>query len=323
MKRNHLVTVLGAMLSMCMLAGVAGAKSKASDNLSTARSYGADLLRTAIAMQRHTEWVSSAKDVDIKRKLERKGYRLVGDVIHGKGGSGLQAYVAVGGDNVVVAFRGTKSDKLGEFLKNVKTDLKFLRMVKLKFSKKHGKVKVHKGFYDDYVAVRKQIIKRVKKHKGKRIYVTGFSLGGALASLCALDLKENVGGKVFAYFLGNPRAGGEDFRQALLKTVGQTLRIALNRDIVPKVPGISTQISESRYQHNSQQLLQLYPNGVRVPDGKLDPRIRTGSFDFHDRDKYRDALKAHYETCKKDKKTCSGNALKSAAKAERAKALKK
>lgn len=309
-----IAAVCGLMLSVGP--GWAGGESEGADAVRASRKDGPELIRTAIVMQRHTEIVSTSKISEIGPKLARKGYTLVGKVIEGGRGSGLQAYVAVGGGHVVVAFRGTKSDTLKETIQNIKTDAKFVRMAKLGFSKKYSKIKVHKGFYDEYAAVRDEILSRVRKHKGKPIYVTGFSLGGALASLCALDLKERVGGDVHGFFLGNPRVGGEEFRAAMGKSVGKTLRVALNLDIVPKVPGITTKITTSRYQHHSPQLLQLYPNGVRVPANKLDTRIRTGTFKQHDRDKYRDALRAQYEACKKDQKICDGG-LSAMAKKER------
>ena len=51
--------------------------------------------------------------------------------------------------------------------------------------------------------------------RGKRVYVTGFSLGGALATLCALDLKVNDKRDVVGWFLGSPRVGREDLRKAV------------------------------------------------------------------------------------------------------------
>jgi nuclear pore complex protein Nup85 len=56
----------------------------------------------------------------------------------------------------------------------------------------HPQVHVHKGFMHAYSSVRPVLLqllgKMVADGKLWRVYVTGHSLGGALATLCALDL---------------------------------------------------------------------------------------------------------------------------------------
>jgi triacylglycerol lipase len=70
------------------------------------------------------------------------------------------------------------------------------------------------------------------------LWVTGHSLGGALAALaaarCALTGRRPVQG---LYTYGQPRAGNDDFRDALGAALsGRYFRYVNDRDIVPRVP---------------------------------------------------------------------------------------
>jgi hypothetical protein len=155
------------LLLVCLTLLATEASALTPDKISTKRGYSPELIQTALAMQRHTEWVSGADGKKIKSLLSKKGYKVLGNIISGGKGSGLQAYVVEGGDSLVIAFRGTVSDVKKETRQNKITDSKFIRMMELGFSKKNKKVKVHKGFYDDYSGVRKSILSRVRKHKKK------------------------------------------------------------------------------------------------------------------------------------------------------------
>lgn len=67
MLRTRLALIIGLMAFI-------GAEASAltPDKLSGKRAYGPELVQTALAMQRHTEWVSSSTDKVIKDKLGRK-----------------------------------------------------------------------------------------------------------------------------------------------------------------------------------------------------------------------------------------------------------
>jgi predicted lipase len=71
---------------------------------------------------------------------------------------------------------------------------------------------MHNGFYLGYSSVsslmKKQIELLLQKYRGSPIYVTGHSLGGALATVAALDIKHTYNPssmKVYTY--GQPRVG--------------------------------------------------------------------------------------------------------------------
>jgi hypothetical protein len=69
------------------------------------------------------------------------------------------------------------------------------------------------------------------------VTICGHSLGGALATLLALDVAANTPFKtptVFTY--ASPRAGGPEFAGAYNHVVPNTIRIANRVDLVPKLP---------------------------------------------------------------------------------------
>jgi predicted lipase len=94
-----------------------------------------------------------------------------------------------------------------------------------------GAVQVHRGFLTEWetklaprvTAAVKQLL---QKHPGSKVYVTGHSKGGALATLAALHLKTVLpsGQFVGAYTFGSPRAGGSSFASLFQESVQQSWR---------------------------------------------------------------------------------------------------
>jgi predicted lipase len=73
--------------------------------------------------------------------------------------------------------------------------------------------------------------------KCTRLIVTGHSLGAALATLAALDLKANFPQlNIILYNFGSPRVGNTDFASYYQSKIGTSWRITNNRDIVPHYP---------------------------------------------------------------------------------------
>jgi hypothetical protein len=73
-------------------------------------------------------------------------------------------------------------------------------------------VQVHRGFKTVYDSMRTEIYTAVTNHRraGERVFVTGHSLGGALATLCAFDLHHRHLNPVCLSF-NAPRVGNENF----------------------------------------------------------------------------------------------------------------
>ena len=99
---------------------------------------------------------------------------------------------------------------------------------------------IHEGFYDAFQTVegyvRKQIEALQKKYQGAKIYVTGFSLGGALATVAALDIKDIFGKVDEFYSMGQPRVGNEQFATFFSSQITNHFRVIHYADIVPHIP---------------------------------------------------------------------------------------
>jgi len=131
------------------------------------------------------------------------------------------AYLAVHKSYAVLAFKGTVPKEPN----TVETDLRFLYK-----PWKYGLV--HTGFFDTVQELQPKIQKALKGIKTP-IFITGHSLGGALALLASILIK---GRERFAacYTYGCPRAGNEQFADHLFKV--PVYRCVHRADLVPGVP---------------------------------------------------------------------------------------
>ncbi|KAI8537784.1 hypothetical protein RHMOL_Rhmol09G0051600 [Rhododendron molle] len=152
---------------------------------------------------------------------------------------------------LVVAFRGTEQVRW----KDLRTDL-MLVPAGLNPERIGGdfrqEVQVHSGFLSAYDSVRTRILSLIKlavayiddgvKPLNKwHIYVTGHSLGGALATLLALELSSSQLAKegavsVSMYNFGSPRVGNKKFAEVYNEKVKDSWRVVNHRDIIPTVP---------------------------------------------------------------------------------------
>jgi len=136
---------------------------------------------------------------------------------------GAQAYVMSDSKDVLIACRGTEPTQMNDIL----ADLKMFPV------KHHISGRVHRGFYAEYDKVIPGIKEALTKHnkKGdKTVWVTGHSLGGAMAVLVAAELRPNGGLHTF----GQPRVGNAEFLKALDGI--KYYRYRNNNDAVTAVP---------------------------------------------------------------------------------------
>ena len=256
-------------------------------------------LQTAAALQRHQEWVSQPEEI-IASELSSAGFRLQAPVIraHLKA---TQAYVAVRDNDVVIAFRGSGGDSGGQTFLNALTDLN-IRRVKpsaMVSGKLHWDLQVHKGFYEDYLEIRDAVWAAVKPLSDHQFYCTGFSLGSALATLCAFDLRLNHTTAVTYHGAGTPRVGNQHFKQRFNRTVPAALRLAFVTDPVPRVPLYS---GDSRGFLHVGRLLELEADGSPVPVGQISGRLFGSKVHLsdHNRDKYAACIGGLIEKFKAD-----------------------
>lgn len=179
----------------------------------------------------------------------------------------LQAYVGFANNlnSFVIAFRGTQ----GNSIQNWISDL-FYKRLDLHYPDMPGAM-VHHGFYSAYhnTTMRSAVLnalKRAKKVYGNvSIIVTGHSLGGALASFCALDLKIRGEAQIQAITFGLPRVGNAKFAFYYGQHVPQTIRVANGHDIVPHLPPYYRFLPRKAYHHFPREIwLHTVHNGCLV-----------------------------------------------------------
>ena len=98
---------------------------------------------------------------------------------------------------------------------------------------------VHKGFssaYDEMLPEQNKIL-----NKNKPVVVTGHSLGGATATVAALDLKTRGYDVHSLTTFGCPRVGGDSFGAAFGKANIPAFRYVNAWDVVPRIPKIDFQ----------------------------------------------------------------------------------
>ena len=112
--------------------------------------------------------------------------------------------IAVTEDAVYIAFRGSEEDSVDDWQNNFQTDT-------YEIESGDWMVNLHSGFWDAWEAVAWPVKTTVRNNPGKKIYLMGHSLGGALAQIAAFAL-ERDGEEVDAVFtFGSPRVGLSDW----------------------------------------------------------------------------------------------------------------
>jgi triacylglycerol lipase len=98
--------------------------------------------------------------------------------------------------------------------------------------------KMHRGFVEAYFSVRDEIHNFVEDHPTTKIILTGHSLGGALATLCAVDLQFNYPDQfaIELYTYGCPRVGNSGFVESFNQRIPNAYRFVYGSDAVTGVP---------------------------------------------------------------------------------------
>jgi len=138
-------------------------------------------------------------------------------------------------ETLVIVFRGSDGKK--DWIDNLKIWKKDIRKTR-PYSGARPDIKVHQGFIEQYKTIRKVIRQIVESYPNqKEIIITGHSLGGALATLSAVDIKYNYPEKsVLCITFGSPRVGNKAFTRSFIKRVPRSFRFVCGDDLVCKVP---------------------------------------------------------------------------------------
>lgn len=149
-----------------------------------------------------------------KSKFKALGY----DIVEFFDVKGAQAYLLKGSDDYVLSFRGTEVSQPSDVL----ADLKAGKNVEASGGK------VHVGFKGELNKVWPVIERAIADID--TLYVTGHSLGAAMATIAASRMQTKVATLIT---FGSPRAGNKEFVNSLTVT---HYRVQNNCDDVTKVP---------------------------------------------------------------------------------------
>ena len=139
-------------------------------------------------------------------------------------------------NEVVLAFRGTN----GADFMNWMTNLVYYRVQYADVPN----TQVHSGFYTAYNSVSYVVMKSHKallvKYPSASLLITGHSLGGALATFAALDIKREIkpSNQIYFYSFGSPRTGNQAFTDYIMTLYpnGAYQRVTHYTDVVVQAP---------------------------------------------------------------------------------------
>ena len=167
-------------------------------------------------------WDSELTD----KQLQDWGYSRIAELVDRR--TDTHAFLAAKDNVLVLSFRGTSG------LENFLTDVKALRV---RANWVEGTV--HNGFKSALDSVWPQIVSKMgpRGAQQKEIWLTGHSLGAALAQLAALRLTQEGYRVHSVYTFGTPRVGDSDFVADYDRRLGaRTFPHVNHRDIVTRVP---------------------------------------------------------------------------------------
>ena len=158
-----------------------------------------------------------------KVKLESGGFELL-RTFHSPE-TDTQAFLAKNDEFAVLAFRGTEVSKI----KDIRIDAKATKVSVLEG-------RIHAGFRLAYDSVAKDVEKSVLALKSVPLYITGHSLGAALATVATQRMEHNprIREMIAAcYTFGSPRVGNSHYD---LEFKSPIYRVVNTTDIVTAIP---------------------------------------------------------------------------------------
>lgn len=161
-----------------------------------------------------------AKRNELKENLRQADFSLITTF---NGNNGTQAFLAARERDkmLVLSFRGTETNSW----RDIKADLD------ARFYMDSEHIMIHNGFYAAFSCVEQEIRDSVLPFKDYALYVTGHSLGGALALIATRAL--NSDNLAACYTFGSPKVGNSEFADIIKPPI---YRIVNASDPVPWLP---------------------------------------------------------------------------------------
>ena len=231
----------------------------------------------AFWMMRFAAQAFMTDDPRMEEELTQLGFSFYETISHPR--SGLKAFIISNQSTVILAFRGTSN------IANWCTDFDMKLIDASTHSPTTNPGMAHRGFTRSLNSSWSLIREKIDHcyQPNKKIWVTGHSLGGALATLTALRLKElgyNLGP---VYTFAAPAVGCAQLNARISDHL-QLFRIVTDHDIVPRLPPERSTLNEikswlpvGRYL-SSWLANQAYGKGDYCQSGTL---ISLGPHHFH------------------------------------------
>lgn len=159
----------------------------------------------------------------LETKLASGGFKLIRTFYAPE--TDTQAFLAKNDEFAVLAFRGTEVSKKTDVLTDIKAT---------KVSVLEGRI--HSGFRIAYDSVADDVVKSILKLKDLPLYITGHSLGAALATVATQRLEHNprIRERIAAcYTFGSPRVGNSHYD---LEFKSPIYRVVNTTDVVTVIP---------------------------------------------------------------------------------------
>lgn len=178
----------------------------------------------------------------------------------------MQGFLSVSTINqeIVIAFRGSSS------IRNFIADVNFEYVDFI-----CSGCKAHAGFATAWYEPRTAILAALKtataQYPTYKIVITGHSLGGAVATLAAADLR-NQGYAVDLFTYGSPRTGNAAFATWVTGQSGITARVTHVNDPVPRLPPMLI----AGYRHTSPEYWLSTGSATTVDYTLADVKVCTG-----------------------------------------------
>jgi predicted lipase len=181
-------------------------------------------------------------------------------------------------DTIYIAFRGTSKKYMQEMYNDTKAD-----KVQVAFKTKSGKedFEIHRGFYEEYEAIRESLTPILKAINGeggfkKKVVCCGHSLGGAVANITALKLACNGVSDINCVTFGAPKTFSKKTAEKYNELAPSSERHYHKNDLVRLYPmfregyahaGKATEI-ESSHRFPVHSMNSAYPNNIIITSAK-------------------------------------------------------
>jgi hypothetical protein len=153
--------------------------------------------------------------------------------------NGTQAFLAKNDEFAVLSFRGTQLDRW----EDIRTDVKIIKQ-------RTVKGKVHTGFQQAFDDVKNDIFEEIRKNTGTEmpLYITGHSLGAALATVATGELDEEFDDLIAAcYTFGSPRVGDGKYEKSIKTPFYRILNVTDIVTLIPFLFGTFVHVGDARY----------------------------------------------------------------------------